>query len=332
MWCRPVLSKLVPPVTFSPGAHFLYHGDLEGFLYRWEPCAVQGLSLSQRWEKQRGERRTDPTPWLAAGTGLSRLLSTVRKNKDHRRVFALKTLPFWLRTLSEHTRNREWWNGKLWGTDCKINKFSTRKDEWTPERGSWQQRQASARKSSHASRRLCHQPSFSKSYFEISCFLLLEILKVAPGLSLWGTMMWTLRESLKKKKNCKAYHIFELKGTFRVIKLNSPPNVGVPSIASLTDGCLDPPWLLPVTENSLLQDNLFHCLMALINVKLSYVEPVSVSLWLAAVSGLSSPRSLLYSYKNSYGIFLIRRPEWYRKATDNSRIGLSVLVIPCLIQ
>lgn len=42
----------------------------------------------------------------------------------------------------------------------------------------------SARKSSHAIRRLCHQPSFSKSYFEISCFLLLEILKVAPGLSL----------------------------------------------------------------------------------------------------------------------------------------------------
>lgn len=41
----------------------------------------------------------------------------------------------------------------------------------------------SARKSSHAGR-LCHQSSSSKSYFEISYFPLLDILKVSPGLSL----------------------------------------------------------------------------------------------------------------------------------------------------
>lgn len=41
----------------------------------------------------------------------------------------------------------------------------------------------SARKSSHTGR-LRHQSSSSKSYFEIRCFLLLDILKVSPGLSL----------------------------------------------------------------------------------------------------------------------------------------------------
>lgn len=50
--------------------------------------------------------------------------------------------------------------------------------------GSQNRGERCGRESSHARRRLCHQPPFSKSYFEISCFLLLEILKVPPGLSL----------------------------------------------------------------------------------------------------------------------------------------------------
>lgn len=51
--------------------------------------------------------------------------------------------------------------------------------------------------------------------------------------------MQTLRESLKKIYG--AYHIFRLQGTFRVIRLNSPPSAGIPSVASLADGCLDSP-------------------------------------------------------------------------------------------
>lgn len=51
--------------------------------------------------------------------------------------------------------------------------------------------------------------------------------------------MCTFRESFKK--NCEAFQIFILKGSFKVIRLNSPPNAGIPSIACLTDGCLGSP-------------------------------------------------------------------------------------------
>lgn len=109
-----------------------------------------------------------------------------------------------------------------------------------------------ARKSSCAGRKFClHQPSFSWNYFEINCFWLLIFLKFPQDYHL-EDQWYGLWE--KVLKNCQAYHILGLKRILKVIRLNSPPNARIPSIASLTGGCPDSPWLLLVTGSSITQE------------------------------------------------------------------------------
>lgn len=171
-------------MIFSRGAYFPQRGGNGGFLCAHRQCAGKEPSLLQG----KGESRAGLTPWQQQNLGSSHLLSTVRKIKT--------TGAFFSPDSSIPTKNIKLMHKKI-ENDEKVNCEAATIKVVSPatvqmsehERRDYSRRLqeaggCSSMKSSRARRRLHNQLSFSKSYFEISCFWPLDILKTSPGLSL----------------------------------------------------------------------------------------------------------------------------------------------------